>query len=462
MTQRQRSLLFAFLAFLFMITSLVVIFYSQGYRFNFREKQITQSGAFYLKVIPKNVQVQINNQPRKKTDILFGAVFIDNLLPKTYNVKVKKEGYYSWEKNLAIKEKQVTEVKNIILFPLNPSFSVLSKETSDFFLSQDEQKILTLETAKGGWELKLYDLKNSIKTHLLGVQDLSKGKIEISNIYFSPDVKRILLKTFSGKEMRYFIFDLGQKTGTLQSLTQLDFLGKNIKEVIFSPQNTQEVFFWKEGKIGKADFLTKKISPNFLNDVLAFTLNNNVIYYLEKEGLLYRTDFSFTQKEKLNLANVEIKEKAEYEIIIMNDFLFLKENESLYLLNHSSGAFEIFFEKNKGLKISPDFRKAVYWSDSEIWVLFLKDQEEQPQKKGGEKLFLTRFSEKIGEVFWLNPYYLIFNNGGQIKIAEIDERDKINIIDLIEFEGSRFFFNKSNKKLYLLDQGGLSFSEALM
>lgn len=123
-----------------------------------------------------------------------------------------------------------------------------------------------------------------------------------------------------------------------------------------------------------------------------------------------------------------------------------------------SKSFEKFFEPVKALKISPDSKKLAYFSDSEIWLLFLQNKQDSPQKKAGDKVFLTRLSEKIENVFWLNSDYLIFNAGDKIKIAEIDDRDGINIIDLAEIskimpagneKTSEVFWNLADEKLYL-------------
>ena len=103
----------------------------------------------------------------------------------------------------------------------------------------------------------------------------------------------------------------------------------------------------------------------------------------------------------------------------------------------------------------------LYFNDYEIWVLFLEHQYEQPQKGTNEKLFITRFSEKIDEVFWYTNHYLIFNTGDKIKVAEIDDRDRINIVELVEFKEPEIFWNQKDKKLYILIGGTLFSSEKI-
>ena len=77
-------------------------------------------------------------------------------------------------------------------------------------------------------------------------------------------------------------------------------------------------------------------------------------------------------------------------------------------------------------------------------------------------MFLTRFSEKINDVLWLNDYYLIFTLGNKLKIAEIDDRDKLNVVDLAEFNFPEIFWDEENENLYVLSEKALYSSENLL
>jgi len=92
----------------------------------------------------------------------------------------------------------------------------------------------------------------------------------------------------------------------------------------------------------------------------------------------------------------------------------------------------------------------------------VKEIANQPKRKTGEQLFLIRLSEKIGNCLWLNSEYLIFNAGNKIKIAEIDDRDRINIVDISEDEGPEIFFSQNSKKIYIFSNGSLYASETLL
>jgi hypothetical protein len=431
MEKRVRKILFLIYLIIFLLAAPVIILYFQGYRFDFEKKSLTQTGGLFLKVMPKQVEIYIDDKLVKKTDWFFGSTLIENLLPKKYKIGIKNEGFYPWEKTLEIKEKEVTEVKNIILFPKNLDFQILTKNLKNFWFSPSGKEIVLFE--KGGdegWALKLYDLEKNVKSHLVDEYSListsryarvieekdiySKGAA-LLNLEFSEDSKEIYLNVGIGEEERVFALNLEKIPPSLSE---------------------------------------KKIPPLSENAIASQNFNGKN-YYLDSFGHL------FEGEEKLTQNPFSIKPETEYQLNIFSDYIFLRESENLYRFNMEQGSFEKFFEKINDLKISPDNKKLVFFSDSEIWVLFLKEKWDQPTKKAGEKLLITRLSEKIGDVFWLNSNYLIFNNGDKIRISEIDDRDRINIIDIAEFNNPKLFFNRGDKKIYLLSDESLYASVVL-
>jgi len=463
MTKKSRTILFSILTALFLTITPGIALYSWGYRFDFDSGKIVQTGAFYFKVFPKSAQIYLDGKRIKKTDFFFGASYVENLLPKKYEVEIKKDGFHPWKKTLEVKEKQVTDAKNVVLIPEEPEFSALTKGVENFFFSPDGKKVILKETNNGAWALKLLELERNVKSHLVAEGDISKTEISISALNFSPDSQRILLKTPSKEGLKYFSINLGKSPPDLASL---DFLGKNVESVFFHPTDSQKLFLLKNSDIFETDLTKKVTSRAILENIKTFQVLNKDIYYLPESGpdagFLFKTDLSFSGREKINRDPIPLKENEKYKIFVFLDKIFLQDEQNLYLFNSNSNNFEKFFETSKEPEISSDLKKIVYYSDYEIWILFLKNEFSQPQKSASEKQFIARFSEKIGNVFWLSSHYLIFNSGSKIKIAEIDDRDKINIADFADFKDSEISFNQNDKKLYISSEGNLYSSERLV
>jgi len=493
MTERTRTILFLICFALFVLTAPTIIFYSQGYRIDLNPppggKTITQTGGLFLKTEPKQVEIYLDGKLKKKTDFFFGSALIENLLPRKYKIEIKKEGYEPWEKNLEVKEKEVIEVKNIVLIPENPNFSILTEGIKEFWFSPDGKKIILKENppagGENGWALKLYDLERNVKSHLIDDKDVYPKGCDLLSLEFSKDSKEIYL-------------NIG-----LQPTLHPPASG--------SPKEQEKNFVLGLDKVPPV-LTERKITPQ-TEDIVTSQVFNGENYYLDNSGHLFKSsskakngderkfiDYPSAAKgedegeafidygEKLTEKSFPVKAETEYKLNIFPDdthpppYIFLRENKTLYLFSPNSKSFEKFFENASFLKISPDLKKLLLLSDYEIWILFLKEIVSQPQRKAGEQLFLVRLSEKIGDCFWLNSDYLIFNAANKIKIAEIDDRDKINIVDIAEvdelpfisthrplseeearvFENPEIFWNQFDKKLYILSGENLSQSGKLL
>jgi len=423
MQKKTRRILFIICLVFFLSVTPLVILYSQGYRIDVDSRKITQTGGFFCRVLPKQATIYFDSKFKKKTDWFFGSALIENLLPKKHKVSIVKEGFHPWEKTLEIREKEVTTAENVILFPKNPDFAPLAEKIQNFWLSPNGKRLVFKTDFSGNesWALKLYNPERSIISHLIERKDLGQ-EVELIKLEFSEDSEKILLKVDTQEQIKYFSLYLNDPE-TISAIEKEEPLQENI--------------------------------------VTHYKLNQE-IYYLNNLGHLYQTDEDFDPQIKLSETPFPVLPETEYKLKKFGSFIFLQKDETLYVFREDSGSWEEIFTPAKNLRTSPYFTKLVYWSDFEIWVFFLEQKTSQPPKGAGERLFVIRLSEKIKDVLWLDSNYLIFTVGDKVKISEIDERDRLNIIDLAEFENSEIIFNNLNKKLYLLSNGKLYESERLL
>ena len=280
MTRTKRKILFCFLAIVFILAAPAVILYSYGYRFDWQEQKIVQTGAFYFQVLPKNAEISLepiisrqisvpqkalegifghneNEKLVERTDFLFGTAFIDNLLPKKYRIIIKKDGYQLWEKTLAAKEKKVMEIKNVILIPEDPELKVLTDNLNDFFVSPNEKKIIFYENNSQSWALKLFDVQKNIKSHLIEEKEISKWKSNFLDLEFSPDSKKILLKIGLKEYLRYYLLDTEK---SLSSLLFLDWLDNDSQNISFGPKDSEKLFLIKKNNLYEVNINKKEFS----------------------------------------------------------------------------------------------------------------------------------------------------------------------------------------------------------
>ncbi|OGE27597.1 hypothetical protein A2867_03775 [Candidatus Daviesbacteria bacterium RIFCSPHIGHO2_01_FULL_40_11] len=98
----------------------IAIFLAKGYTFSAKEKRIVGTGIITISSEPDSASVFIDGHLTTATNAT-----ISSLPPKNYSVRIVKEGFIPWEKQIGVKEELVTEVK-VTLFPAIPTIYPLT------------------------------------------------------------------------------------------------------------------------------------------------------------------------------------------------------------------------------------------------------------------------------------------------------------------------------------------------
>ncbi len=123
----------------------VAIFLAKGYTFSPTEKRIVGTGIISITSEPDSASVFIDGHLTTATNAT-----ISSLSPKAYSIKVVKEGFIPWEKQVNVKEGLVTGLK-VTLFPAIPTIYPLSfNGVKNPTLSSDGAKLAFVVPASAG------------------------------------------------------------------------------------------------------------------------------------------------------------------------------------------------------------------------------------------------------------------------------------------------------------------------
>lgn len=98
----------------------VAVFFAKGYSISTQEKKIFGTGILTISSEPDAASIYLDGHLTSATNAT-----ISSLAPKTYSVKIIKEGFIPWEKQVTIKAGLVTALK-ITLFPAIPTIYPLT------------------------------------------------------------------------------------------------------------------------------------------------------------------------------------------------------------------------------------------------------------------------------------------------------------------------------------------------
>lgn len=102
------------------IVAAIAIFIAKGYTFSPKEKRIVGTGIITITSEPDAASVYIDGHLTTATNAT-----VSSLSPKSYSVKIIKEGFIPWEKQITVKEGLVSAVK-VTLFPAIPTIYPLT------------------------------------------------------------------------------------------------------------------------------------------------------------------------------------------------------------------------------------------------------------------------------------------------------------------------------------------------
>jgi len=280
---------------LFFLITLVVVgsvglfasYYAKGYRLDLKTFKFQPNGILVLKSEPDGASVYIDGTLRTATNASI------SISPGTYDVTVKKDGFFNWYKRLTIEKEIVTEA-DISLFKNVPSLSpVTSSGATNPVMSGDGSKIVYTQGTDGLWSIDTFSLPLGFGS---GPKQITDGDMTGATYVFSPDGRQIMV-TLSNS---IFLLDTGSFTPQNQRVNLASTASKTLAD-------------WKLQTDAKNQSLIKNLPPE-LNDILSrkssdfsFSPDNNMVLYTASssatlpDGLIAPLPGSSTQRQERNL-----------------------------------------------------------------------------------------------------------------------------------------------------------------
>ena len=451
MKKKIRNFLFSILAIIFFVISPAIILYSQGYRLDFQNWQILKTGGVYVKTSLPGADVYVDNKFVSKTGQIFSFDYlVQNLFPKKHNIKVGKTGYITWEKNLLVKEKMVTQTY-VILFPEKIDYTSLGNNFNKIYPFSDQNKLIAIDSKN-----QIFAFEAEQKTLVLGEE--AKNLSQISDIIISGDGSRIILKAIEKKtgKTKYYLLPLDKETTALTALKTLD---KTVGQISFYSNNV--IYFELGSKLYKEALDAQKITAISPSPITAFTLQGDSLYFLQNNSL-FKKNVITGITETLSKQTLPLKSKSSYSLLVYWGKVFVLENQkNLYIFDETQGLKTLIISESP-LRSNGFFDKMMFYNDSRAWLYFLKDYE-SPFFVKADTLMVLMDYQKINGLDWVGgEYFARLNENSQAVISEIDNRDKINSFMASSDSATQIWFDQKNKKLYLLSNDKLLVSPKLI
>ncbi len=287
MVKHIKNPIFSTLLVIALITAVALgaIAYGRGYRVTRDENGrniVAGTGLLVVTSVPDGARAFVDGKLTTATDNTI------NLKPGKYSVKIEKDGYFPWEKQIEITNERVTET-NALLFPKAPQLTNLTTTGVKNPVTDKDRRIIAYTVASASSELNgIYTLNlnrgiipiGSARRQLANnlIDNFSEAKLEVS-----PDGLRILAtikSELTGSDRTYIL-----NTNEFNSSPLL---------ITATAQNLRDEWRLEEEKIysGKIRSLPRKTQEIF-NAYITFPLfspeEDKVLYIASISGNLLPT-----------------------------------------------------------------------------------------------------------------------------------------------------------------------------
>lgn len=390
--------------------------YAMGYTFN-NGLKLQKTGILVIESTPNNAKIYLNGDLQqdfikkiyKKDDYKTTPQKIKNLTPGEYNIRLELDGYWPWEKKLAIWPGQSTFAEDVKLFKRDAPVLLLKGE-KNISISNNQLSIFS-------WNKKEADLITLASGDIKNINLAASTLPENQEINWSPNSGKILLGDF--------LFDENYKITNLKNNTD-----KQAKNFQWDNYSNEYIYYTDNKGLSKYYTADKSTSRTIeAANIGNFFAKRDTIYFLsnEKESTTLNI-FNIQDKKIINRINLPL---SDYSFINKNhDLLNLFDNKYniLYLLDVDS-SFKQLKESLSNISKKTHWindTQLVYANDFEIWMYDLESS---------RKKLITRISKKINNIFWLPTNgHILFSTDTTINAIELDDREKYNITKLFESE----------------------------
>ena len=231
---------------LFLLVAPLVVLYTAGYRLDVQRGRLVQIGALSVTSVPKGAQVFLDDaELSDRTPTLQKRI-----LPGTYHLRLNKEGYKPWEREVEIKSKQTTIVEGVELF-LDLAPEMITPIAASVSVGSTNGLVAYAIAADQWFELWIYNPTNGDFTLL---DRLSSAKIGEPQLHWSHDNYLLILSDAkNGKtEQRFYTsngplssvpawfapFDLAPE-GEQSALTRSR--GQTVETIALLPKNNYQI-----------------------------------------------------------------------------------------------------------------------------------------------------------------------------------------------------------------------------
>jgi hypothetical protein len=174
---------------IFLVVAPALVFYTAGYRWNPKKEKVERQGTMIVDSTPQDAKIFINDKLQSKTTPLT----MQNVTPGRYTIRIEKDGYSTWQKQLEVFPELVTFANNVRLWKKSEPVKTDLGALTQLSTSPNEKLLAGIQTSGTSTSLVIWnDVDQTFQTARLA-QNLTAP----AALTWSEDSRAILIETLT-------------------------------------------------------------------------------------------------------------------------------------------------------------------------------------------------------------------------------------------------------------------------
>ena len=437
----------------FLVTSAAVLFFTFGYRFSFERGIFIYTGSITVKANPRAVNLSLDGKS-VPTDMLHSvnqSVHVTGIMPGEHLLRVEADGYLPWEKRVIVQSGRSTEFWNIAL--VRTTYDITAAASGDFvkgFNSSTRKYFALVGEKDGETTVTILERTTGSTTQAFSNRDYRFDPEDGRNLEWSKDENALLIPLRSRADGSRAVFLIDRTTNTAKNLQDIASVPEP-ENPRWHPDNDGTFFVLSRGTLVlvRPDMRdTTRRLVNVAQNVSAYDLAGRYAALLSKAtgavSLIQVSGITENADQKTVTDPIPGADRYMHPFLTMYDdkriAVYDRDGSEGFLWNDDGKVEPSVVSLGtdiKGVQFSDDGKKLLFYTGNEISVVFTRDWDVQPTREDGEILQIARFSTPVSEVQWAKNYeHVLFALGGELKLAELDNRDQRNIDTILPASGN--------------------------
>jgi hypothetical protein len=338
------------ISILIILITTLAIFWARGFKPNLKDGSIDRTGLIVLTSSPTGASVYLDDRLTSATNT--NIAFLD---PKTYKVRLEKDGYITWEKNVTVRADLATEIE-AVLFPLAPSIApITTTGASNPTLSPDSGKIVYgVSGERGGVYIVTMDSRPFPFRQDLRLVAKNQTGFDFSKASFiwSPDSKQVIaeIKSEDNQIEANILLDADKSEQDLRDITasknatlstwQQEIDTSAQTKAITVPEDVKNSTSSATTQDQESEKTTTQI--NYYPTKLMFSPDEQKVLY--KDGEIYKIynlkdEQEFTLPNFENLINISWYADSQHLVVVQENLISIIETDGTNNTTVYSGTF---------------------------------------------------------------------------------------------------------------------------